>query len=162
MQAQKDYAILLQRLMVDVGLFRDVLDGMELAAHMNKRQLAAYKRFMAFQEQHGNIERWPAGPGGNPELDQFFQERLPEAMHRLNGRQRFFVYLMAKRGGEAPRTALKEFTSLFYDEFPGIVGSPAQLAEAELETLGFLERQRDERLRLAEPYFTRLQGVPIP
>ncbi len=165
LQAYKDESILLARLMLDIGIVKDALDAQELKQKLTAKQFAAYERMTAVQTQNANMDAWPAGPLGEQDqaIANFFEQHLPETF-RLNGRQKFFLYLLAKSGGEIHRDKLVEFTSRFAVKFPGMAGSPALLAESELETLGFVSRETPGsiRIRLTEPFYSRLRALQIP
>lgn len=165
LHAYKDHVLLWNRLMVDLGVVKEALDPEDLKAKLNSKQMAAFTRVMAFHTQHTAMEAWPEGSAdrGDEAIAALFRDHLPETF-RLNGRQKYFLYLLAKRGGQMPREQLTELGNFFAAKFPGMGGAPAPLAELELETLAFIEKETPSspNIKIAEPFYSRLRALELP
>ncbi len=165
LHAYKDLMLQVNKLVVDLTAVQQALKPEDVQPKMSALQLAAFHRTMAFTAQFNNLEAWPDGPLGQDDaaIRGFFEQHVPEGF-RMNGRQRFFFHMLAKRGGEIHRGELRAFTIAFSQKFPAMVGAPALLAELELETLGFVTRESPDspHIRIAEPFYSRLKSVSIP
>lgn len=163
LHAYKDHVLQMNRLMADLTAVNHALPEDAVKDKLTKPQMAAFQRLMATNNRHNAMNQWPAGADGEPALHEFLEQHFPETF-RLNGPGKYFFYLLARRGGEMHRDALKDFTIEFSLKFPGLVGAPALLSEFELMTHGFITRDSadSEYIRICEPYATRLKSLQLP
>lgn len=137
----------------------------QLQELQNKYQevLRSYDAVTNLYSQESKRAGWPYGAHGAdyPGLHSWFLEHLPEAGD-LTGEDRFFLFLLIKHGGEVSHDALRELHEAYTNEFPGIVGPPALSAGLKLARFGFLEGSWPNKIKLAEPYRSRLRNVELP
>lgn len=107
--------------------------------------------------------KWPFD-GKHPQMAEFFTSHLPE-FSNLTGTDRFFLYQLIKRQGNAPTKSFLDDTGNEYrTEFPKMRGSPEMVSMKRLEDSGFLEKgwPTEKEIRLAEPYFSKYRNMDVP